>query len=147
MDTRFVTVTPAGPILEEAEANPPSHILNGWVFALWGLWDVRVGLGERRVDPLLEATIDCLRTKLDEYDVGWWTRYSLFPHVLPDLAKPFYHRLHIDQMELLYRLTGITDFRYAASRWASYDSRFARFMALAQKVPFKLVDAVASPAR
>jgi heparosan-N-sulfate-glucuronate 5-epimerase len=147
MDSRFVTMTSAGPILEEGGSRPPAHILNGWIFSIWGLWDVRSAFQEPRIDPLLNATIDCLRAKLHEYDVGWWTRYSLFPHVLPDLAKPFYHRIHIDQMAVLYRLTGIAEFRSAAERWENYDRPVGRFMALAQKVPFKIVDAVASPAQ
>jgi heparosan-N-sulfate-glucuronate 5-epimerase len=147
LDSRFVTVTPEGPILEEVESTPPSHILNGWIFALWGLWDLRITTEDGRIDDTLNATIDCLRAKLREYDVGWWTRYSLFPHRLPDLAKPFYHRLHVDQMAVLYRLTGIAEFGAAALRWASYDSPMARCAALAQKVPFKIVDAVASPVR
>jgi heparosan-N-sulfate-glucuronate 5-epimerase len=146
LDSRFVTVTPEGPILEEAEATPPSHILNGWIFALWGLWDLRITAGDQRIDDILNATVDCLRAKLHEYDIGWWTRYSLFPHRLPDLAKPFYHRLHVDQMAVLYRLTGIAEFGAAARRWAAYDSPVARCSALAQKVPFKIVNAVVSRA-
>jgi heparosan-N-sulfate-glucuronate 5-epimerase len=143
-DSRFVTVTPEGPIVEEAEARPPSHILNGWIFALWGLWDVRTAFGDARADDLLNSTIDCLRSKLDEYDLGWWTLYSLFPHSLPDLAQPFYHRLHVHQMEVLYRLTGMAEFGAAARRWASYDSTAASWTARAQKLPFKIVDGMAS---
>jgi heparosan-N-sulfate-glucuronate 5-epimerase len=146
-DSRFVTATPAGPILEEAEASPPSHILNGWIFALWGLWDVRAGLGDDDARPLLEETLECLRAQLARYDVGWWTRYSLFPHALPDLAKPFYHRLHVHQMAVLFRLTGIDEFGSAAKRWAAYDSPGARCLALAHKVPFKAADAVARARR
>jgi heparosan-N-sulfate-glucuronate 5-epimerase len=141
-DSRFVTDTPSGPVLEEAEANPPSHILNGWIFTLWGLWDVRAGLDEPGVSGLLDETIACLRVRLEDYDVGWWTRYSLFPHALPDLAKPFYHRLHVDQMAVLHRLTGIAEFGSAARRWAAYDSPLASCMALSHKVPFKLADAI-----
>jgi heparosan-N-sulfate-glucuronate 5-epimerase len=147
MDSRFVTRTPSGPILEEGGSRPPAHILNGWIFSIWGLWDIRFGLDERRADSLLNETIECLRANLYKYDVGWWTRYSLFPHVLPDLAKPFYHRIHIDQVAVLYRLTGIPEFRAASERWESYNRRAGRFMALAQKLPFKIVDAVASPAQ
>jgi hypothetical protein len=73
---------------------------------------------------------------LDQYDVGWWTRYSLYPHLLPDLAKPFYHRLHIDQVEVLYRLTGFEEFRSAARRWRGYDNHVYRIAAIAQKAMF-----------
>jgi heparosan-N-sulfate-glucuronate 5-epimerase len=142
MDGRFVAVTASGPILEEAGMSPPAHILNGWIFSIWGLWDVGVGLREGRADGLIAATIKCLRTELDQYDVGWWTRYSLFPHALPDLAKPFYHRLHSDQMDVLYRLTGFSEFGAAARRWRDYESPAAALLAVAHKVPFKLADAL-----
>jgi heparosan-N-sulfate-glucuronate 5-epimerase len=146
-DARFVAVTEAGPVLQEGDTQPPSHILNGWVFALWGLWDICAGLGDPRAEQLLQATIDCLASKLDSYDTGWWTRYSLFPHRLPDLAKPFYHRLHIHQMDVLYRLTGISEFGMAAHRWTRYDTKVARLAVLAQKVPFKIIDSAESRAR
>ena len=48
-------------------------------------------------------------------------------------------------MEVHYRLTHIAEFGEAARRWESYDSRPARLAAVAHKVPFKLVDAIASP--
>ena len=147
MDPRFVCMTPDGPILEEGGMTPPAHILNGWVFSIWGVWDVRTGLGDARAQSLVERTIACLRVKLPRYDVGWWTRYSLFPHVMPDLAKPFYHRIHIDQMDVMHRLTGFAEFESAAERWRNYDTAARRTLALAQKLPFKLADAVASPAQ
>ena len=49
---------------------------------------------------MLAASTDCLLATLSSYDVGWWTKYSLYPHRLPDLAKPFYHRLHVDQLDV-----------------------------------------------
>jgi heparosan-N-sulfate-glucuronate 5-epimerase len=146
MDSRFVCMTSDGPVLEEGGMMPPAHILNGWVFSIWGVWDVRNDLGDARAQSLLDATIACLRINLPRYDVGWWTRYSLFPHLLPDLAKPFYHRIHIDQMDVMHRLTGFAEFEAAAERWRSYETAAHRTLALAQKLPFKLVDAVTSPA-
>jgi hypothetical protein len=132
----LVVSTPDGPVLEEGVSSPPSHILNGWIYSLWGLWDVAVGLDDDGARALYEASLSCLRRKLDEYDVGWWTRYSLYPHRLADLAKPFYHRLHIDQVEVLYRLTGIDEFRAAARRWRGYDTPLHRLASLSQKALF-----------
>jgi heparosan-N-sulfate-glucuronate 5-epimerase len=125
-----------GPVPEEAPTNPPSLILNGWIYALWGLWDVAVGLGDRASRQLLDESLDCLRRTLHRYDVGWWSRYSLYPHRLPDLAKPFYHRLHIDQLEVLHRLTGVAEFGETARRFAAYDTRTHRLRAVAQKLLF-----------
>jgi heparosan-N-sulfate-glucuronate 5-epimerase len=126
-------VSSAGPILEEAPSDPPSHILNGWIFALWGLWDVHVGLTDAAAGAAFEDGVQCLRRLIDGYDVGWWTRYSLYPHPVVDLAKPFYHRLHVDQTAALYCLTGFSEFRQASERWRAYDTAPRRLRAIAQK--------------
>ena len=132
----LVAVTPDGVVPEEAPSDPPSLILNGWIYALWGLWDVAVGLGDRDCRAVFEDSARCLRRTLERYDVGWWSRYSLYPHPLPDLAKPFYHRLHVDQLEVLYRLLGYRELLDASRRWARYDTVPHRLAVLAQKVLF-----------
>ncbi len=134
--SELVTFTPLGPVLEESEGTPGSHILNGWIFSLWGLWDVAVGLGDERSREVYDASLNCLRQMLEQYDVGWWTKYSLYPFRLPDLAKPFYHELHIDQVEVLYRMTGFTEFKSAGERWRRYNTTPHRLRALAHKVAF-----------
>lgn len=132
----LVALTDDGPVLEESPSDPPSHILNGWIYSLWGVWDVAVATGDDAAGTRYHDSLLCLRRKLARYDVGWWTRYSLYPHRLPDLAKPFYHRLHIDQMDVLYRLSGCDDFAAAAARWRRYDTTPHRARAIAQKSLF-----------
>jgi hypothetical protein len=136
VEPTVVALTPSGPGLEECPSDPPSLILNGWIYALWGLWDISVGLESSPAQEMLEASTACLRRTLPAYDVGWWSRYSLYPHLLPDLAKPFYHRLHITQLEILYRLTGYEEFHAFAQRWRRYDRWSLRATAVAQKVVF-----------
>jgi hypothetical protein len=128
--------TSDGPVPEEAPSGRPSLILNGWIYALWGLWDVAVGLGSEDCRSLFEESTLCLRATIARYDVGWWSRYSLYPHRLPDLAKPFYHRLHIDQLEVMARLVGAGDLRETARRWAAYETAPKRAAAIAQKALF-----------
>jgi hypothetical protein len=131
-ESDLVTQTPGGPILEEAPSEPRSHILNGWIYALWGVFDVAVGLGDARARRRFDDSAGCLAELLPRYDVGWWTRYSLFPHRLSDLAKPFYHRLHCTQVEVLWRLTSLEPFARAAERWQRYDRWPNRCAAIAQ---------------
>jgi heparosan-N-sulfate-glucuronate 5-epimerase len=131
----LVTMTEAGPILEEAATNPPSHVLNGWIFGLWGLWDAATSLGEADARHLFDGSCQALAQMLTNYDVGWWTRYSLFPPVAPDLAKPFYHALHAAQMPALYEMSGMDVFRSAAARWSRYDRSRNRLRAVVLKAP------------
>jgi heparosan-N-sulfate-glucuronate 5-epimerase len=126
----------AGPVLEECVTDPPCHILNGWIYALWGLWEAKIALEHEGAAETFDLSLACLRSMLDAYDVGWWTRYSLYPHLLPDLAKPFYHTLHADQVEILYRLFAYPDFAEAAHRWKAYDTVLGRARAIGQKAVF-----------
>jgi heparosan-N-sulfate-glucuronate 5-epimerase len=132
----LVATTADGPVPEESPSQPPSHILNGWIYALWGLWEVQIALRESLAGDMLAASMACLRVKLPAYDVGWWTKYSLYPHLLADLAKPFYHRLHVDQVEILYRLTGFPDFAETAGRWRQYDTPSRRVASVLHKALF-----------
>jgi heparosan-N-sulfate-glucuronate 5-epimerase len=136
----LVSQTAFGPILEEVPGAPASHILNGWITGLWGLWDVHLGLGDARAGEAFHAGVECLRVHLHAYDAGWWSRYSLYPHALEDLAKPIYHRYHVDQLKVLHRLTGCDDLKEVAVRWASYDRSPKREMALAQKAAFAIAE-------
>jgi heparosan-N-sulfate-glucuronate 5-epimerase len=133
----LVAATAEGPVPEEAPTDPPSLILNGWIYALWGLWDVAHGLADTASDELFTASAECLRRSIDRYDTGWWSLYSRYPFRLPDLAKPFYHRLHIDQLDMLYRLVGYDELQSAARRWRDYDTPAHRAAVVAEKALLK----------
>lgn len=131
--------TEHGPVPEESPSRPPSLILNGWIYALWGLWDVAVALRDPDCKLLFEESTRCLRRTIGRYDAGWWSRYSLYPHRLPDLAKPFYHRLHVDQLELMNWLVGAPDLAEVAGRWAHCDTWPRRTAVIVQKAVFAAV--------
>lgn len=128
----FVVETNSGPVLEEAPTSPPSLVLNGWIYALWGVFDVAVGLGSEEAAILFKESIESLQTTLDQYDTGWWSRYSLWANGR-DLAKPFYHRIHVVQLEALHELTGLDKFAAVAARWREYDTRAAAVRAVLAK--------------
>jgi heparosan-N-sulfate-glucuronate 5-epimerase len=128
----FVAGLTAGPVLEEAPTEPPSCVLNGWIYALWGLWDAAVGLGSAEAGELFGESLEALLAMLADYDTGWWSRYSLWDGGR-DLAKPFYHRIHAVQLEALHRLTGKPQLADTAARWRGYDSGAAAARAVLAK--------------
>jgi hypothetical protein len=136
----LVTHTGAGPIFQEYPSDPPSHVLNGWISALWGVWDVRLALADPRAEEVFASSLACLRANLSAYDTGWWTRYSLYPLALQDLAKPIYQTFHVAQLGVLHRLTGHDDIGATAERWAGYDRPANRALAVAQKGLFAAAD-------
>ena len=125
---------------EEYPTDPPSFVLNGAIFAWWGIRDVGVGLGDSAVAADFEAGVDTLAANLHRFDTGRWSIYSLYPHPLKPVASSFYHALHITQLEAMQRLSPRPEVEAVRARWVRYlESAAHRRRALAEKVLFRLV--------
>lgn len=128
------------PVLEEYPTATPSAVLNGWIFAIWGTYDLAHGLGNAEAEKLFEATLDGLAALIDRYDCGYWSCYDLYPHRLPNLASPSYHLLHIRQLKALNMLAPRPSLAAAIERFEGYRGRPAnRRRAMAEKIAFRLV--------
>jgi heparosan-N-sulfate-glucuronate 5-epimerase len=128
------------PFFEEYPTLPPSMVLNGNIFALWGFHDVAHGLGDSEASDWFDAGVDGLAGILDRYDLGYWSRYDLHPHPIANVASPAYHLLHINQLGILHRLTGRPEFERMQQRFAGYrERRLNRYRSLATKVTFRLI--------
>ena len=125
--------------IEEYVVTPPSHILNGFIWALWGVRDFAVWAKEPRAEEIVESGLDTLERHLPRYDTGTWSLYELSDVGPPMLASPYYHRLHVVQLRVLYRLSSRRIFAGTAARWSDYArKRTLRMLALARKGWFKL---------
>jgi hypothetical protein len=99
-----------GPFYEEYTAAVPTLVLNGMIFALFGIHDFsRVFPENLTAKNIFRAGIDTLEKILPQYDLGFWSRYNLckaewYPETDPATIR--YQRLHIEQLKVLYRLTG-----------------------------------------
>jgi heparosan-N-sulfate-glucuronate 5-epimerase len=124
---------------EEYPTRPPSYVLNGGIFALWGLYDVGAGLGDAEVALHFAQGADTLAANLYRWDTGYWTRYDLFPHPVMNVASSFYHALHTSQLEAMQVIAPRPEFEAAAERFARYaDRRTNNGRAFARKVLFRL---------
>ncbi len=124
---------------EEYLVSPPTHILNGFMWALWGVNDYALAIKEATPRELLSRGVRTLLHNLDRYDLGFWSLYEHSGTRLPMVASSFYHRLHIVQLRVMHRLTHEAKFAEVADRWKRYMSRrFNRTRALAYKAAFKL---------
>jgi len=127
------------PWIEEYLVSPPTHILNGFIWALWGIYDYYLFTKNAAVKKLWEGCLTTLRENLFRFDNGFWSLYDLPQMNTENLASAFYHQLHIVQLEVLYRLTGDEIFQQYRLQWQKYDDqRFNRARAFAQKAIFKL---------
>jgi heparosan-N-sulfate-glucuronate 5-epimerase len=124
---------------EEYVVSPPTHILNGFIWAAWGVHDYFMATQDIAARNLFEQAMLTLRTNLNRYDLGFWSLYEQSGTLLPMVASPFYHRLHIVQLRVLHRLTGDGTFAQFANKWeACARSRAKRTRALCYKSAFKL---------
>jgi heparosan-N-sulfate-glucuronate 5-epimerase len=124
---------------EEYIVSPPTHILNGFIWAAWGVYDFFLATKEKTAQQLFDRAVETLRRNLDRYDLGFWSLYEQSGTRLPMVASSFYHQLHVMQLRLMYRLTGDDVFSQYADRWAAYArSRTKRTRALCYKGAFKL---------
>ena len=124
---------------EEYIVSPPTHILNGFMWAAWGVYDYWLATRDDSARTLFERAVNTLLKNLDRYDLGFWSLYELSGTHLPMVASPFYHQLHIVQLRVMHRLTGEERFLDVAGRWETYGrSRSKRTRALCYKSAFKL---------
>ena len=128
------------PWIEEYILNPPTHILNGFIWALWGVYDYLLFLKENNARILWENCLDTLVRNIEKFDTGYWSLYDLSKTSIKNLASPFYHKLHIVQLRVLYRLSKIEIFKEFSDRWEKYSAcRFNKMHAYCNKAIFKLL--------
>ncbi len=128
------------PFLEEYPTEPQSHVLNGAIFALWGVRDVALQVQIAETVDLHEQLVAALVATSARWDTGRWSRYDLFPRRPMNVASSFYHQLHISQLNVLDTLYGAREFGELARRFTSYQNRRSlRYAAFAQKAAYRLV--------
>ena len=76
------------PAFEEYPTEPPSFVLNGAIFAAWGVRDVAVGLADAEARGLFAAVVETLAGAVDRWDTGYWSLYDLYPHRVRNVASP-----------------------------------------------------------
>ena len=137
--------TADGPVLQEYPTSPPAHVLNGWIFALFGLYDgaaARPSSAEgAQAAEAFRAGAETVANRIRLYETwGGWSLYDLFPHPLPHVASPFYHRLHRELLVALDRLAPDPRLAAAAARFElAATGTFTRAVALARKGAFRIV--------
>jgi len=124
---------------EEYPTIPPCFVLNGFMYALIGLYDVSVTTspGEARstATRLFSSGVASLRRMLPLFDTGSGTVYDLRHLTLgaaapPNRARWDYHATHVNQLLLLSSLLQngsvstdeptATEFKAVANRWLGY---------------------------
>lgn len=108
---------------EEYPTEPASFVLNGYVYALLGLYDASQATGDSSIKKLYEQGVESLKAMLSLYDLGWCTAYDLTHHSVPgaapNVARWQYHWIHIQLLSALSQIEGDAFDSYT-QRWYKY---------------------------
>jgi heparosan-N-sulfate-glucuronate 5-epimerase len=94
------------------EEYPGVEVLNGWIYAIFGIYDIDD-------KTFFKENINHLKSRLHLYDLGKWSRYDTY-HQFP--STPFYHKVHLEQLSALYKLTEDSQFLKILNKWKRYSS-------------------------
>ena len=126
------------PWIEEMITTPPTHILNGFIWAVFGVYDMYLLTKDPFYLKTFSKYVRTIKDFLVEYDTGFWSFYDLSPDKM--LASPFYHRLHIVQLKILATMAGEHFFRKIAEKWYWYaQNPLNTVIATFYKIGFKLL--------
>lgn len=125
-----------GVFLYECPKDP--LILNGWIFSFWGLWDYCLTLPEDKdAKDVLDRTLNTMVKWLPKFDLSYWSMYEDGKRI----CSPFYHKLHVAQLNVMYDLTGQETFKYYAERWDKFQHNWLyRKVAFVKKAVQKIME-------
>ena len=100
---------------EEYPSQQPSLVLNGFIYTLFGLYDLYRVTKDEDVKKDIDYCIETLKNSLHKYDVGYW---SLYDQKNKELVRYYYQKnVHVPQMKILYLLTNEKIFNKYAKKW------------------------------
>lgn len=122
--------------LKLAEYTHRPIVMNGWIYAWWGLFDYVLATDDTGIyKKALGASCDTLIKCLPQFKTWYWSKYDLGGR----MASPFYHNLHVAQMQAMYLLTGHEVFRDYANRWERQQkNQICKAMAFVKKAIQKI---------
>jgi hypothetical protein len=99
-------------------------VLNGFIFSLFGLYDLMLLDKNNKARLLFEKGIESVKKLLPYYDINYWTRYYLFDYPKEYCSSFTYHVLVAEQLKALYILTDEVVFLEFSNRWTDYSKSF-----------------------
>ena len=101
---------------EEYPSSPPSYVLNGYIYAIFGLYDLYRVTKDITVKADIDACLETLKANLPKYDAGYWSYYD---QLKKELVRYYYQKnVHVLQMKAMYQLTNEPIFDKYAKKWA-----------------------------
>lgn len=103
----------------------PTHVLNGFMFTLIGLYDCYENTRLPLAKTLYEQGIETLKYALpyfDNHNISLYHLGHLNGTGMPVFIDPKYHLIHINQLNFFYGIEKAEIFKYYRDRWSDYVS-------------------------
>jgi heparosan-N-sulfate-glucuronate 5-epimerase len=104
--------------IEEVACLPAIHILNGCLYALFGIYEYLHVFEDTELQSVFEKSLQGVDELLPAFDLGWWSSYSL--GLRWNMATMSYHDTHICQLKHLAVVLNRPQFDVYATRWDAY---------------------------
>lgn len=90
--------------IEEYPDDPPAHTLNGMIFAIYGLYDFFRITNDSDSEKLLRGAIKTVKFNINKFRTPNGVSHYCLKH--PKIRSIRYHKVHIKQLKMLYKITG-----------------------------------------
>jgi hypothetical protein len=113
----------------------PMAVLNGFIFSLFGLYDLFLLNGNEKAYALFTQGINSINKILPYFDIEHWSQYYLFDYPKKYYSSYTYHLLVTEQLKALYYLSNDNKILEYHIKWKNYsNSFFNRTRALVKKI-------------
>lgn len=103
--------------LEEYPSEPPSFVLNGFIYAILGIYDLFRVTGSREIEEDLKSLLNTVKKHVHKFDAGYWSYYDLQKK---ELVRYYYQKnVHVPQLKVLHELTNDPIFLDYAKKWGA----------------------------
>ncbi|WP_335904142.1 D-glucuronyl C5-epimerase family protein [Shewanella algae] len=120
-----LSISAIGQVIEEYPTSNPTHVLNGYLYSIISLVDMKRFLHADEKE-YLTSQITYLNSIIKRYDLyGGWSAYSLDEPTLRNhytYANPLYHKLHIVQLSFLCENFNKKNICDVANNFKDYES-------------------------
>ncbi len=100
---------------EEFPSSKPSFVLNGFIYAILGIFDYYRVTKDEKAKNLWDECVITLEKNLHKYDTWYW---SIYDQLKKELVSYYYMKnVHIPLMKIMYALTGKSIFDFYARKW------------------------------
>jgi len=126
--------------VEEYPSAKPTHVLNGFLYALIGLGEYADATGSQSHQELFDNLVRSLCKNIDIWCYARWSLYEERGKANGlNFCTPSYHNLQITQLKWLNKRVNNPDIQHVIETWEKgLNSFFMRFYALFGKVYFRL---------